>query len=159
MWCSSLPYLSWDAWPFFSSLIGHLEAKYPISSHLKHLMWAYTFFSSLHLLIILASWIYIGCLAFPPPFVFLLFFFIKSPWFSWLILICAWGVFSCSSCSFGWGSSCCFTNCLVGHIEVRWPQVPHLKHFTCLSLSSSFIFFSLSMFRQPFARCPASWHR
>ena len=38
-----------------------------------------------------------------------------------------------------------FTNCLVGHIEVGWPQVRHLKHFTCLSLSSSFIFLSFKM--------------
>jgi hypothetical protein len=105
------------------------------------------------LLIILASWISIRCLAFPPLLVFFIFFF-KSPPSSWLILICSWGVFSCSSYGFGWGSSCCFTNCLIRHIEVRWPQVWHLKHFTCLSLSYSFIFLSFSMFGQLFARCP-----
>ena len=89
------------------------------------------FFSSCVLLIILASWVYIGCLAFP-PFLIFFFFIIKSP-SSWLILICSWGVFSCSTCGFGCGFTCCFTNFLVGHIEVRWPQVRHLKHFTCLT--------------------------
>jgi hypothetical protein len=110
------------------------------------------------LLIILAFWICIGCLALSPLLVFF-FIIIKSSLSSWLILICFWGVFSCSTYSFGWGSYCYFTNYLVGHIEVRWHKVRHLKHFTCLSLSSSFIFLSFSMFGQPFARCSASWHQ
>ena len=42
------------------------------------------------------------------------------------------GVFSSSSCGFGWGSSCCFTKCLVGKIEVRCPPSAALEAFDML---------------------------
>jgi hypothetical protein len=83
------------------------------------LMWAWTFFFFLILAHHL-SCISIGCLALPSLLI-LFFFIIKTTPSSWLILICSWGVFSCSTYGFGWGFTCCFTNCLVGHIDVWWP--------------------------------------
>ena len=80
-------------------------------------------------------------LLFPPLLVFV-FFTIKSPPSSWLILICSWSVY-CSTCGFDWCSTCCFTNCLVGHIEVRWPMC---GTWTFDMLEPLFFFLQLELF-------------